>query len=88
MSREIGWESIDWQDVETCIMQWSPANRQKNAIEAVATTAQIPPIRMYTDGKKTFETVQSACTLGQENIWNSPIRMYTGKKTHETVETV
>ena len=47
--------------------------------------------------------LQSACTLGQENIWDSSIRMYTGarkhlkhsnphvhwgKKTHETVETV
>ena len=52
-----------------------------------------PPHRFLrsacTLGQETFETVQSACTLGQENIWNSPtIRMYTGKKTHETVETV
>lgn len=32
-------------------MQWSPAKRQKKAMAAVATTAQMPPIFMYTEDK-------------------------------------
>ena len=52
------WLGIDWyDDIETCIMQWRPAKRQNNAIEAVATTAQIPPIRMYTAEEKIVEWI-------------------------------
>ena len=35
-------------------MQWSPAKRQKKAMAAVATTAQMPPIFMYTEDKKMY----------------------------------
>ena len=50
--RELGWETISINSrYWTCIMQWSPEKKQKSAIAAVATTAQIPPIHMYTAEK-------------------------------------
>ena len=62
-------------------MQWSPAKRQKKAMAAVATTAQMPPIFMYTEDKDekkcTLRTISVRCfcnvfaaEIVADNCWN------------------